>query len=160
VQFNGLGTQSIALDLGTAGGFEGLTQFGSEAGVVSDEQDGYGAGELAALEVQSDGTIQGRYTNGQSEALGGFGIATFANEAGLEEVGDSYFRASTNSGARVLGTGQVAGAGEIIGGALEASNVDTAEEFVHLIQAQRGFQANARVITVQDELLNEIVNVV
>ena len=160
VQFGTLGTQTMTLDLGTSGQFDGLTQFGNPASVVSDEQDGFGAGELASLEVESNGTIQGFYTNGQERAVGSFGIATFANESGLEEVGDSYFRTSANSGARIFGAGQLAGAGEVIGGALEASNVDTAEEFVHLIQAQRGFQANARVITVQDELLDEIVNVV
>ena len=128
--------------------------------MVSDEQDGFGAGELASLEVETDGTITGFFTNGQTQVMGSFGIATFANESALEEVGDSYFRSSTNSGARVLGAGELAGAGKVIGGALEASNVDTAEEFVHLIQAQRGFQANARVITVQDELLADVVNVV
>jgi flagellar hook protein FlgE len=160
VQFGTLGTQTIELALGTSGQFEGLTQFGSPASVVSDEQDGFGAGELASLEVESDGSIHGYYTNGQTRVVGGFGIATFANESGLEQVGDSYFRTSANAGARILGVGQASGAGEVIGGALEASNVDTAEEFVHLIQAQRGFQANARVITVQDELLDEVVNVV
>ena len=160
VQFTGLGTQTIDLDLGTSGDFDGLTQFGNPASVVSDEQDGYGAGELTSLEVQQDGSIEGFYTNGQTQVVGSFGVAMFANEAGLEEVGDSYFRSTVNSGVRVLGTADVAGAGKIVGGALEASNVDTAEEFVHLIEAQRGFQANARVITVQDELLAEVVNVV
>jgi flagellar hook protein FlgE len=160
VQFGTLAAQTLTVDLGTSGAFDGLTQFGSAASVVSDEQDGYAAGELASLEVEADGTIQGYYTNGETQALGSFGIATFANEGGLEEVGDSYFRTTANSGARVLGAGQIAGAGEVVGGALEASNVDTAEEFVALIQAQRGYQANARVITVQDELLSEIVNVV
>ena len=160
VQFGSLGTQTVDLDLGTSGDFDGLTQFGNPASVVSDEQDGYGAGELASLEVQQDGTIEGFYTNGQAQDVGSFGVAMFANEAGLEEVGDSYFRSSVNSGVRVLGAADLAGAGKIIGGTLEASNVDTAEEFVHLIEAQRGFQANARVITVQDELLAEVVNVV
>jgi flagellar hook protein FlgE len=160
VQFGTLGTQTIELALGTSGQFDGLTQFGNPASVVSDEQDGYGAGELASLEVDLDGQIQGFYTNGQTQVVGSFGVATFANDSGLEEVGDSYFRTTANSGARIFGAGQSGGAGKVIGGALEGSNVDTAEEFVHLIQAQRGFQANARVITVQDELLAEVVNVV
>jgi flagellar hook protein FlgE len=160
VQFGTLGTQTMDIDLGTSGEFDGLTQFGNPASVISDEQDGYGAGELASLNVEDDGDIQGFYTNGQRQSVGSFGIATFVNPGGLEEVGDSYFRTSANSGARVFGAGQEAGAGQIIGGALEASNVDTAQEFVHLIQAQRGFQANARVITVQDELMSEIVNIV
>jgi flagellar hook protein FlgE len=160
VTFGTLGSQTIDLDLGPSGQFEGLTQFGNPASVISDEQDGFGAGELANVEVQSDGAISGFYTNGQTRQLGSFGIATFANESALEEFGDSYFRSSVNSGARILGAGELAGAGKVIGGALEGSNVDTAEEFVHLIQAQRGFQANARVITVQDELLADVVNVV
>ena len=88
------------------------------------------------------------------------GVAIFANEAGLEEEGNNYFLTTANTGQRILGRGASSGAGEIVGGALEGSNVDTALEFVHLIEAQRGFQANARVITVQDELLAEVVNVV
>jgi len=92
--------------------------------------------------------------------LGNFGVATFANEQGLLDAGNNYLRESPNSGNRILGAGQLGTAGDVIGGALEGSNVDTAEQFVFLIQAQRGFQANARVVTVQDELLSEIVNVV
>jgi flagellar hook protein FlgE len=160
VQFGTLGTQTVDLDLGTSGDFDGLTQFGNPASVVSDEQDGYGAGELSSLEVQQDGSIEGFYTNGQTQTVGSFGVAMFANEGGLEEVGDSYFRSTVNSGTRILGAADAAGAGKVRGGNLESSNVDTAEEFVHLIEAQRGFQANARVITVQDELLAEVVNVV
>jgi flagellar hook protein FlgE len=160
LQFGGLGPQTIKLDLGKAGQFGGLTQFGGSASVVSDFQDGYGAGELAGMTVKADGTIEGFYTNGQTDELGSFGVATFANELGLLEAGDNYLRASPNSGNRVFGAAQVGVAGDVIGGALEGSNVDTAEQFVHMIQAQRGFQANARVITVQDELLSEIVNVI
>ena len=160
LQFGTLSEQTITLDLGNAGQFGGLTQFGNPASVVSDFQDGYGAGELVNMSVDPDGTIQGFYTNGQVQELGSFGVATFANELGLLELGDNYLRESPNSGNRVLGAGQLGLAGEVVGGALEGSNVDTAEQFVHMIQAQRGFQANARVITVQDELLSEIVNVV
>jgi flagellar hook protein FlgE len=160
VQFGGLSAQTIRVGLGDSGSFEGLTQFGNPASVVSDQQDGHGAGELASLEVDRDGSIVGFYTNGESQTVGSFGVALFQNEAGLDEVGDGYFRTTANSGARIFGAGLDSGAGEIIGGALEASNVDTAEQFVHLIQAQRGFQANARVVTVQDELLSEVVNVI
>jgi flagellar hook protein FlgE len=160
VQFGALSPQTVTLQLGTSGQFEGLTQFGNPASLVADFQDGYGAGELASLEVDGAGTIHGFYTNGQTDELGSFGIATFGNESGLEEVGDNYFRQTANSGQVIVGAGRSNGSGEVVSGALEASNVDTAEEFVHLIEAQRGFQANARVITVQDELLAEIVNVV
>ena len=160
VQFGSLGPQTVTFDLGTAGQFTGLTQFGDPASVVAEFQDGYGSGELVSMSVDATGGIEGFYSNGQTQNLGSFGVATFANEMGLEDIGDNYMRESPNSGNRIFGAGQTAGAGDVVGGALEGSNVDTAEQFVHLIQAQRGFQANARVVTVQDELLAEIVNVV
>ncbi len=160
VQFNGMGSQQIQLDLGTIGGFNGLTQFGSQTTLVARDQDGYPSGELSSMSVTGTGTIQGFYTNGQTSLLGSFGVSVFTNEAGLAEASDNYWIETTNSGQRFLGSGLQSGGGEVIGGALEESNVDTAEEFVRLIQAQRGFQANARLITVQDSMLEEIVNVV
>ncbi|MHC4261354.1 MAG: flagellar hook-basal body complex protein [Planctomycetota bacterium] len=160
VQFAGQSPQTLDLDLGTVGGFEGITQFGDDTSFVAAVQDGYGAGELANLSVTADGTVEGFYTNGESLILGAFGISTFTNPEGLEESGDNYWGESTNSGQRLVGGGQMNGAGEVVGGALEQSNVDTAEEFVRLIQAQRGFQANARIISVQDQLLEEVVNVI
>jgi flagellar hook protein FlgE len=158
VQFTGQGAQTINLDLGSPGGFSGLTQFGGDSSVLANGQDGYGAGELSAIDVLKDGSIQAFYNNGQTTNLGAFGVATFANEGGLEEVGDSLWGETANSGDRVFGSGFSGRAGEVVGGALEESNVDTAEEFVRLIQAQRGFQSNARVISVQDEMMSEANN--
>ncbi len=153
-------SQTISLDFGQQGSFEGLTQFGSPSSVASVFQDGYGAGELSSILVDPEGFINGFFTNGQTLTLGNVGIARFGNQAGLEEIGDNFFRESANSGTRTLSQGAFRGAGEVVAGALEGSNVDTAEEFVHLIEAQRGFQANARVITVQDEIFAEIVNII
>jgi flagellar hook protein FlgE len=124
------------------------------------EQDGYGVGELASISVDGDGSIAGFYTNGQTRSLGDIGIAMFTNPEGLQQVSDNYFAASPNSGSPNLGPGSFAGAGAVVGGALENSNVDTAEQFVRLIEAQRGFQANARVITAQDEVLRDVVNLI
>lgn len=160
VQFTGQAAQTITVDLGTAGGFGGVTQFGNQSSVLADSQDGYGAGELSSIQVSADGSINGFYTNGQLENLGQFGVATFANESALSDVGNNLFQASANSGTRVLAGGNVGAAGRVNGGAIEESNVDTAEQFVHMIQAQRGFQANARVISVQDDILNETVNLI
>jgi flagellar hook protein FlgE len=160
IDFVGQSTQSIDLALGQAGTFDGLTQFGSGPNVLADSQDGYGVGELASLGVDDTGTIQGFYTNGQSLELGQFGVATFANEMGLETYGDNYLVETPNTGQRTLAGGKAGPAGAVVGGALEESNVDTAEEFVRMIQAQRGFQANARVITAQSALLEEVNNVV
>jgi flagellar hook protein FlgE len=138
--------------------FAGVTQYGGATSLLAEGQDGYGAGELANLNVNELGQIIGVYSNGQDRVLGEFGIATFANERGLVEVGNSYFTESQNSGQARFGDGS--GAGDVLGGALEASNVDSAEEFVRLILAQRGFQANARLINIQDRMLEEANNIV
>jgi flagellar hook protein FlgE len=160
VQFNGQAAQTITVDLGTPGLFEGITQFGSPKSVLADSQDGFGAGELSSLQVSADGTIQGFYTNGELQDLGQFGVATFANDHGLSDAGNNFWLQTANTGTVVLSGGNVGAAGVVTGGAIEESNVDTAQEFVRMIQAQRGFQANARVISIQDELLNETVNLI
>ena len=161
VQFAGqTALQTIELDLGSDGAFTGLTQFGAEGEVFVREQDGYGVGELASMAVDSDGRILGLYTNGQTQELGQIGVATFVNPEGLHQAGDNLFAATVNSGAVSLGIAEVGARGAVVGGALENSNVDTAEQFVALIQAQRGFQATARVITAENEVLRDTVNLI
>lgn len=160
VEFNGLSSpQTLTLDLGADGQFSGLTQFGGEGEVLVLEQDGYGAGELASMSVGGDGSVIGLYTNGESQTLASIGIATFLNPEGLLQYGSNLYTESTNSGSAVLTAGGIGSAGSIIGGALENSNIDTAEQFVNLIEAQRGFQANSRVISVQNEVLRDMVNI-
>lgn len=158
VQFGSLPPAELTLRLGGNAQFAGVTQYGGATSLLAEGQDGYGAGELANLNVNELGQIIGVYSNGQDRVLGEFGIATFANERGLVEVGNSYFTESQNSGQARFGDGS--GAGDVLGGALEASNVDSAEEFVRLILAQRGFQANARLINIQDRMLEEANNIV
>jgi flagellar hook protein FlgE len=158
IQFQGQAAQSIELDFGTPGQFDGVTQFGEEASVFADFQDGYGVGELSNVSVNGDGDILGFYNNGQNRSLGQLGIATFVNDNGLREVGDNLWAETPNSGVRTVSQGAQGKAGQVVGGALESSNVDVATEFVALIEAQRGFQANARVITTTDEVLAELVN--
>ena len=160
IQWAAGGSQSVQVDLGQDGTFEGLTQFGSAANAWIDEQDGYGQGELANLQVLGDGNIEGYFTNGQVATLASVGVALFANDNGLQDAGGGMWLASANSGSATLGNAQAGNAATITGGALENSNVDTAEQFVRLIEAQRGFQANARIITTQDELLAEAVNLI
>lgn len=161
VQFSGQNSpQPMSLDLGSGGSFGGLTQYGSDGEVIVKTQDGFGVGTLANISVDGDGSILGFYTNGQSRSLGTVGVAVFANAEGLQAGGDGLYMASSNSGAPIMGAAASGAAGEVVGGALENSNVDTAEQFVRLIEAQRGFQANARVITAQDEVLRETVNLI
>ncbi len=152
--------QTILLNFGESGSLNGVTQLGASGSLRVLSQDGFAAGDLVSMSVTADGVIDGFYSNGQSQELDQIAIATFANPAGLTRRGGSMFERSVNSGVaqpQAAGTG---GAGVIFSGVLESSNVDTAEEFVRLIEAQRGFQANARVIRVTDELLAEVVNLV
>jgi flagellar hook protein FlgE len=158
VSFANQGAQSIDLDFGTPSLFDGITQFGQQSSVFANFQDGFGVGELSNISVNGDGDIQGFYSNGQIRSLGEIGIATFVNDSGLREIGDNLWSETPNSGIRTVGKGSQGSAGQVVGGALEGSNVEIAEEFVRLIEAQRGFQANARVITTTDEVLAELVN--
>lgn len=156
---NTAGTQTIRLDIGAAGNTDGLTQYGSES-IVSGTADGFASGQLASVSVQSDGTVEGFFTNGQIRDLEQLAIATFANPEGLNAVGNGMYLESPNSGLAVMGTAQEGAVGKVVSGSLEASNVDVAEEFVRLIEAQRAFQANARIISTTDEVLAELVNIV
>ncbi|MGY1639153.1 flagellar hook protein FlgE, partial [Geodermatophilus sp. SYSU D00742] len=142
----------VAIDL------DGLSQFGSASSLVPTEQDGYAPGTLQSFALSSDGTIVGVYSNSLRQGIGQLAMATFANPAGLEKAGNSSFRVGNNSGTPVIGEAGAGGAGTLTAGALEMSNVDLAEEFTGLIVAQRGFQANSRVITSSDEVLQDLVN--
>jgi flagellar hook protein FlgE len=158
LRFAGLSNQRIEVDFGTDGNFDALTQFGSQSTAFVEHQDGFADGKLSSIGVNNDGVIEGFYTNGQSQELGSIGIATFTNPEGLSEVTNNLWVETSNSGAANLSAADSQNGGSVIGGALENSNVDTAEQFVRLIEAQRGFQANARVISTQDEILAEVVN--
>lgn len=131
VRAGGLG--AITLKSGTAGGPESYT-------------------------LGSDGTLTGNYSDGTQKPLARIALATVANPAGLQKSGGSGYTTTANSGtAAIVESGQN-GTGSIVGGALEMSNVDLSQEFTNLIVAQRGFQANARIITTSDEVLQELAN--
>ncbi|WP_157156814.1 flagellar hook protein FlgE [Diaminobutyricimonas sp. LJ205] len=140
------------VDLSALSGFAGMTT------VSFTSQDGRTAGSLESFTLSKDGTIIGSFSNGASEAVGRIALATFVNPVGLEKAGSSAYRATFNSGAAQIGTPGSAGMGSLLTGALEMSNVDLSQEFTNLIVAQRGFQANARIITTSDEVLQELTN--
>lgn len=152
--------QSISLNFGTAGSFNGLTQFAGNSTAVAREQNGYEAGNLAAVSVSIDGTIVGAFTNGIRKDIASLAVALFSNPAGLQATGGGYFIASANSGGAVTTNALSSGAGAIRGSALEKSNADVATEFVKLIEAQNGFQANARTIRVANDILRELTNLI
>jgi flagellar hook protein FlgE len=155
-----LNPQTIAVDLGTTGQFNGLTQFAGTSTAVARVQDGYKAGNLSTVSVNSEGTLIGAFSNGIKKDIATVQIALFQNTAGLESAGSGYFIPSANSGEAVATQAMSGGAGDIHGGALEKSNADVATEFVNMIQAQNGFQANARTIKVADEILRELTGLI
>ena len=114
--------------------------------------------DLETIQIDTDGTIYGRHAVHGLLVLGRIDIATFENPTGLEQVGTSLWRASLASGEPQVKIGGSDGAGEVIQGALEMSNVDLAQEFSDMIITQRGYQANSRIITVSDTMLEELVN--
>ncbi len=135
-----------------------LRQFGGPSGLAPARVDGNAMGALQSISLSGDGTIMGVYSNNLREPIGKLALATFANPGGLAKAGNSSYRVADNSGQPAIGEASSGGRGSLIAGALEMSNVDLAEEFTGLIVAQRGFQANSRVISSSDEILQDLVN--
>ncbi|MFB6610614.1 flagellar hook protein FlgE [Agromyces sp. NPDC056379] len=135
-----------------------LTGFADLSTVKVAGQDGRAAGTLDAYSIGPDGTVTGTFSNGATEAVGRIALANFVNPGGLEKAGNSTYRATANTGGAEIGAAGDAGYGALASGYLEMSNVDLSQEFTNLIIAQRGFQANARIITTSDEVLQELTN--
>ncbi|MCH7495509.1 MAG: flagellar hook-basal body complex protein, partial [Candidatus Marinimicrobia bacterium] len=154
---SGANVVEIKFDSGTFGEIDGLSQFDGSPNAIANEQNGYTVGELSHITVDTTGVISGVYTNGVAQKLAQVVLATFNNPTGLVRVGDNLYDVSGNSGQAVVGEAGSTIQSTITSGALELSNVDLVEEFTKMIIAQRGFQANARVTTVSDRILEEVV---
>ncbi len=149
---------TVSLDLGS--GFAGVTQTSASSIVSALKQDGSPSASLSNINIDQYGNIVGIFSNGSSQSLAQIMSATFTNLNGLISVGDNMYTAYANSGEPLYGSlGEDSGT-TVQSGALEQSNVDLSEEFTRIIVAQRGFQANARVITTADTLLQEITNLI
>ena len=134
-----------------------MTQF-SGTSQPAGQTDGFNSGTLVTFAVGNAGELSGVYSNGQTQVLGQIALASFLNSAGLLRAGQNNFSATSASGAANIGTPGTGGRGSVTTGALEMSNVDLATQFTGMITAERGFQANSRVITTSDEMLQELVN--
>jgi flagellar hook protein FlgE len=157
-QPTGADPMTITLDVGV-GKVNGITSFaaGTNTAVLKD-QNGYPAGLLQNFTIDRSGLINGSFTNGTNLVLAQIVLADFNNPGGLLKTGDNMYAISGNSGGAVLGFPLAGSQSTITSGALEMSNVDLAQEFTSMIVTQRGFQANSRVITSSDEMLQELVN--
>jgi flagellar hook protein FlgE len=142
----------IAIDFGT------VTQYAGMNTVEAARQDGREPGSLQSFSLSKDGTLIGSFSNGATEPIARIALATFVNPGGLEKAGGSTYRTSINSGDAAIGVAGTGDIGSLRSGSLEMSNVDLSQEFTNLIVAQRGFQANARIITTSDEVLQELTN--
>lgn len=151
-----LGTGASPLTLSID--YSNTTQFGSQFSVNSLSQDGYASGRLSGIDVDTEGVVFARFTNGQSTALGKVALANFPNPQGLRQLGDTSWAQTFESGDIVLGEPGSGSLGLIQSGALEASNVDIATSLVKLITSQRNFQANAQVISTADTITQTIIN--
>lgn len=139
--------------------FSDTTQFGSEFGVNVLQQDGFATGRLSGINIDATGIVSARYTNGQSNILGKIALASFANSQGLNQLGDTSWAETFTSGDRVLGEAGRGTFGVVQSGAVESSNIDVAEQLVDLITAQRNYQANAQVISTEDQVTQTIINI-
>lgn len=138
--------------------FSKITSFASDNSVKPKSVDGYPSGNLVSFSVGADGILTGIYDNGQQQSLGLMALSGFENPGGLQKVGDNMYIPTTNSGDYKAVKAGSNGVGTLNPGTLEMSNVDLSKEFTDMIITQRGFQANSRIITTSDEMLQELVN--
>ncbi|MBI5878726.1 MAG: flagellar hook protein FlgE [Chloroflexi bacterium] len=154
ITYNNGATSPVTLNLD----FAEMTQLAASTDIAAGAQNGTPAGAFDAFTVDADGRVVATFTNGLSRTVGQIALATFANTQGLSREGQSLFNVSPNSGPAFVGQPNASGFGQIQGGFLEGSNVDLAQQFTNMIIAQRGFQANSRIITASDEMLQDLVN--
>ncbi len=136
-----------------------VTQYGTHSENYKTVQDGYTAGSLAGMTFNDDGSLTAVYTNGENQNIAQVALSKFENPEGLFKMGQNRFRESRLSGQGTLGAPQAGGRGRISSKTIEASTTDIANEFINLIQAQRNFQANSKVVSTSDEMLQEILNI-
>ena len=148
----GATASTIAMDV------SGLTQYGGATSVQASTQNGNAAGSLDSVAIDTSGMITGKFSNGKSKNLAQVALATFTNPGGLSRSGDSLFTVSNNSGNPSIGTSGTGGRGALTPGTLEQSNVDLAQEFSDMIITQRSFQANSKIITTTDQMLEILAN--
>jgi flagellar hook protein FlgE len=141
-----------------SGGVATITGLASDSTTSNAVQNGYGAGTIQSLMVNQNGQITGTFSNGQIVPLAQVALAVFSNQNGLSKLGDNTWGETLASGSGNIGAATSGGRGTVLGGNLELSNVDVAEEFTKLIIAQRGYEANSKIVTTTDQLLQVTLN--
>ena len=155
---NGSNQLKLNLDVGGPGNFQGLTQFSSATTASATKQDGYATGNLQSISVDANGFVDGAFSNVTTHHLAQIQLVDFTNPGGLTRLSDSVYTTSANSGDAIYGAPGSQSSSTLQPGALEMSNVDLANQFTNMITTQRAYQANARVITTTDSMLQELVD--
>jgi flagellar hook protein FlgE len=137
-----------------------ITQLAESSGVGSTTQNGFAAGQISNVGLQNGGLLVASYSNGQTATIGQLALASIANPDTLNVAGNNYLQASATTATPSVGTAGSGARGQIIAGALESSTVDIAQEFTSLLTYERGYQANSRVITVSDQLMQSTVGLI
>ncbi len=155
----GTGAQTpLAIDLSFAGGSDNVTSLTDDTSAIAATfADGSSIGTLTAYGVGADGVITGSFTNGMTRVIGQVVMAKFPNSEGLVDVGANLFRVGPNSGTPLVVAPQTLGAGQLVSGSLELSNVDLSQEFINMILASTGYSASSRVIRTTDELMQQLL---
>jgi flagellar hook protein FlgE len=157
---HGAGTLKFNWNLYNSSGSPVVSQVAGSSAASATTQDGYASGTLSSYSIQSDGTIQGSFTNGQTMTIGQIPLATFPNSQGLLETGANNYMATLASGLPTVGVPGTGGRGTLTGDSLEASNVDIASQFSQLIQQQTAYEANAKAFTTLDNVAQAVLNLV
>ncbi|HME31683.1 MAG TPA: flagellar hook protein FlgE, partial [Terriglobales bacterium] len=152
---DGASAMTMTWSLFGSNGSSNLTQLATTSAPSTTSQNGFPAGALQSFTVDSSGVVEGVFSSGQSRQIGQVALASFANDQGLQRVGDNNYVATLASGEASVGAPGSGGRGTITGGALELSNVDVATEFAKMIVAQRSYEANAKVVTTFDQVAQD-----
>jgi flagellar hook protein FlgE len=158
IEFQPDGADPMNVTFNVGAGVNGLTQFAASSSALLRDQNGYPMGDLLDFSIDRSGRVTGSFSNGTNLTLGQLVLAEFNNPGGLLRSGDNMFSPSSNSGDPMMGFALEGTQSFVTSGALEMSNVDLAQEFTNMIITQRGFQAQGRVISGSDEMLQEVVN--
>ena len=153
VQFTGVGADQSNIKID----YTGTTSFAGEAATTTNRSDGYTSGRFVGVELSSDGSIIAKYSNDQSQVVGGIAIATFANEGALSPINETSWVANAQSGNPVTERPGVGLNGKLSTGALEGSNVDITSELVGLMTSQRNYQANSKVLTTENQMMQALM---
>ncbi len=162
-------TAPVALNLGTPAGasalavnvnYAGTTQYAGEATTTVNSANGFASGVMTGVQIEKDGSVMALYSNGEKQAVGTLALATFPNENGLMPVSDTAWTTTNESGTPLYFAPGVGTAGALTVGALEQSNVDVASELVGLMSAQRNYQANTKVISTENQMMQSLMQAV